>query len=65
MNISPLFLHTHTHTPAPILAVPYPNKELDKNIKYSNKTVCLIATAVTLKYGQGHWKWIEQVKLSE
>ena len=22
-------------------------------------------TAVTLKYGQGHWKWYEQVKLKE
>ena len=21
--------------------------------------------AVTLKYGQGHWKWYEQVKLNE
>ena len=25
----------------------------------------LINTAVTLKYGHGHWKWYEQVKLNK
>ena len=34
-------------------------------IRTQNVQLKLVDTAVTLKYGQGHWKWYEQVKLNE
>ena len=33
-------------------------------IRIQNVQLKLFNTAVTLKYGQGHWKWCEQVKLN-
>ena len=42
-----------------------PTKFKHSWIRTQNFHLKLFDTAVTLKYGQGHWKWYEQVKLNE